>query len=185
MSVTKPAPQPLAKDEQKASKQQTGAAAGAAGTGAGVATSTNTSAWVNGLWKYRSYLNDAAQSLFGEGDMQLSANDQDQSVTGTLNMDGLMMDLKGTALDAYTSIHLKGFGRDGTPTAGWKYDYQFALAYRWPNGVNQVPSFVGSVIRVVPHGKAAAGVVASAIAVRVASGSAPATGAAAAAASKE
>ena len=49
---------------------------------------------------------------------------------------------------------------------GWEYDYHGHLAHQWPNGVNQVPALVGTVIRAKPHGAAPAGYVASFVAVR-------------------
>jgi hypothetical protein len=53
-------------------------------------------------------------------------------------------------------------GRPGTVTAGWQYDYYANLAHPWPNGINQVPALVSSVIRA----KLPAGYVASFIAVK-------------------
>jgi hypothetical protein len=52
-------------------------------------------------------------------------------------------------------------------TKGWIYDYLGYLVPMWPDGVDQRPAIVGTVIRTVPHseGKAKAGVVASFIAV--------------------
>jgi len=52
-------------------------------------------------------------------------------------------------------------------TKGWIYDYLGYLVPMWPNGVDQRPAIVGTVIRTVPHsdGMAKAGVVASFIAV--------------------
>jgi hypothetical protein len=71
----------------------------------------------------------------------------------------------GSATEGPT-FELIGTGRPGTGTDGWEYDYRGQLAYRWPNGINQVPSLVGTVIRAKPHGPAPAGYVASFIAVR-------------------
>jgi hypothetical protein len=33
----------------------------------------------------------------------------------------------------------------------WIYDYEGYLVPDWPNGVDQVPAIVGSVIRTIPH----------------------------------
>ena len=60
----------------------------------------------------------------------------------------------------------------------WIYDYQGYLIPHWPNGVDERPAIVGSVIRTIPHSGSAppgggpppinpAGVVASFYAVRV------------------
>ena len=50
----------------------------------------------------------------------------------------------------------------------WVYDYEGYVIRPWPNGVDQRPAFVGTVVRTVAHsqGKSKAGVVASFIAVR-------------------
>ncbi|MCF4126449.1 hypothetical protein [Methylobacterium sp. SyP6R] len=129
---------------------------------------------VSGLWTYRSYRNDpalisgdpdkAAQNIFGEGVFDLRLDGE--AVTGMLDMGGgYVLDLTGSAA-AGAEIALVGLGRAGTPTAGWEYDYRGVPAYRWPNGVGQVPALVGTVIRAKPHGGAPAGTVASFIAVK-------------------
>jgi len=33
----------------------------------------------------------------------------------------------------------------------WIYDYECYLVPHWPNGVDQVPALVGSVVRTIPH----------------------------------
>jgi hypothetical protein len=54
----------------------------------------------------------------------------------------------------------------------WIYDYEGYLVNHWPNGVQQRPAIVGSVIRTIPHSGgepgtvAPAGVVASFYAVK-------------------
>ncbi len=58
-------------------------------------------------------------------------------------------------------LRFQGRGIEGTDTAGWVYDYNAYLVPAWMEGVNQIPSIVGSVIRTEPHGQAKAGVVAS------------------------
>jgi hypothetical protein len=61
---------------------------------------------------------------------------------------------------------IAGVGRANTPTAGWEYDYNCITGSVWPNGVDQVPSILGTVIRAKPHNGSPAGVVASFIGVR-------------------
>ena len=123
-----------------------------------------------GRWSYRSYRNTADQPIFGAGIFDLETPDE-QTVTGTLDMGGgFVLDLEGTVAAGsagLASFEIVGTGRDGTPTAGWQYDYNGSLAHQWPNGVDQVPALVGSVIRAKPHNGAPAGVVASFIAVNV------------------
>jgi hypothetical protein len=132
---------------------------------------------LQGKWTYRSYLNttglvggdkDKALALiFGEG---IYAIDQlsGATLTGTLDMGGgYVLDLRRTVTQtAPLSVALSGYGRAGTRTAGWEYDYSASLAYQWPNAVNQIPALVGSVIRAKPHDGGAAGFVASFIAVK-------------------
>lgn len=55
---------------------------------------------------------------------------------------------------------------DTAGTKGWVYDYLGYLIPMWPDGIDQRPAIVGTVIRTVAHGKAPAGVVASFIAVK-------------------
>ena len=136
---------------------------------------------ISGKWTYRSYVNSpvlvdgdanrALQMIFGEG---VFTFDTPTSTTlkGTLDMGGgFVLDLEGTVQPtaqggAPVTVEIIGTGRANTPTAGWEYDYYGYLAYRWPNGVNQVPALVGSVIRAKPHNGAPAGFVASFIAVK-------------------
>jgi hypothetical protein len=107
--------------------------------------------------------------IFGEGVISFDAP-TGNNVTGTFDMGGgYVLDLKGTAKatssgDMY--IEIFGSGRAGTKTENWEYDYQGWMTPKWPNGVNQVPSIVGTVIRAKPHDGGAAGVVASFIAVK-------------------
>lgn len=132
---------------------------------------------LTGKWTYRSYVNTtvlvgndkdkALADIFGEG---IYAFDPPSgaALVGTLDMgSGYVLDLKGTITQtAPLSVAISGYGRAGTPTDGWEYDYNASMAYQWPNGVNQTPALVGSVIRAKPHGGAPAGYVASFIAVK-------------------
>lgn len=124
---------------------------------------------VSGKWAYRSYLNQPDQPVFGQGVMTFEELSENLFV-GTLDMGGgYVMNLQGIETGGGpgepAAIRMVGLGVPGSPTAGWRYDYQCWPAYHWPNGVDQVPSLVGTTIRVVPHNGAPAGVVASFIAV--------------------
>jgi hypothetical protein len=133
-----------------------------------------------GKWTYRSYRNvpdlvagDANKALgliFGEGiyTLELASN---SALSGTIDMGGgFVLDLHGAVhpatADAPLTVEMAGLGRDGTPTAGWEYDYYASPAHQWPNGLNQVAALLGSVIRAKPHDGAPAGMVASFIAVK-------------------
>ncbi|MBB4373491.1 hypothetical protein GGD63_006314 [Bradyrhizobium sp. cir1] len=116
--------------------------------------------------------NSAAKALsliFGEGIMAFD-QPSGKNVTGTFDMGGgYVLDLKGTMQTSSSgdiTVELFGTGRAGTPTANWEYDYRATTTPKWPNGVNQIPTLVGTVIRARPHDGGAAGVVASFIAIK-------------------
>jgi hypothetical protein len=125
---------------------------------------------VAGKWAYRSYLNTADQRIFGQGIFTFTTPST-TTLKGTLDMGGgLVLDLDGSVRPPDKSsplcVAIKGYGRAGTKTEGWEYDYDAFLGHQWPNGVDQVPSLVGTVIRAKPHDGGPAGVTASFIAVR-------------------
>jgi hypothetical protein len=131
-----------------------------------------------GKWTYRSFHNRAA---LVNGDKQAAldlifaeavftfAVDEAYGVKGALDWDGGGLDITGTITVASAkalAVELVGTGRPNSETAGWEYDYRASLAYHWPNGVDQVPALVGTVIRAKPHDGEPAGYVASFIAVK-------------------
>jgi hypothetical protein len=136
-----------------------------------------------GKWTYRSFHNDpapvaedpdtAAQKalalIFAEAVFSFEIPTS-TTLQGTIDWPGGGLDLRGTirpdGAGALPTVEIVGMGRPGTGTADWEYDYRGQLAYQWPNGVNQVPALVGSVIRAKPHNGAPAGYVASFIAVK-------------------
>ena len=123
-----------------------------------------------GTWAYRSYQNIQEQKVFGAGIFAFMTPSPDK-IQGTLDMgNDLVLDLDGTVTaasgNAPLTVHIIGNGRPKTKTDGWEYDYYGFLAYQWPNGVDQVQSLVGTVIRAKPHNGGPAGVTASFIAVR-------------------
>ena len=135
-----------------------------------------------GSWTYRSFRNDPTpvgdvdqdpsklvSLLFAEGEW--TVQDAPAGVfKGQLQFGpDASMDLSGTiTTDASGArhVHINGKGRPGTSTAAFFYDYDGWLAYTWPNGVDQRPAIVGSIVRVKPHDGAPAGYVASFIAVK-------------------
>jgi len=131
-----------------------------------------------GKWTYRSFHNrpalvgDNAQAaldlIFAEAVFTFEVSGT--SLKGAIDWDGGGLDLKGQVRPASgqapESVAIVGTGRPQTSTAGWEYDYRGSLAYRWPNGIDQVPALVGTVIRAKPHGSSPAGYVASFIAVK-------------------
>ena len=130
-----------------------------------------------GGWYYRSFLNDPQKIpnlnalLFGEGDFML-----DESPLGRLSGTGDFgggdtVRFQGTVLHgSLITIRFQATGT-GPSNGDWLYDYLGILVPRWPNGVAQVPSIVGTVVRSAPHSNGAggispAGTVASFIAVK-------------------
>jgi hypothetical protein len=108
--------------------------------------------------------------LFAEGEWVVESTN-DGTFKGQLVLGpGAIMDLTGSITPAAGSnlahVHINGKGRVGTSTEKYFYDYDGVLGFSWPNGVNQTPAIVGSVIRVKPHDGAPAGYVASFIAVK-------------------
>ena len=134
---------------------------------------------IAGKWTYRSFHNnpkpvtgDAQTALglfFAEAEFRFEAL-SDTAFKGVIDWGSGGLDLSGTLRrggeDTPTAFAIVGLGRPGSETDGWEYDYNGCLAYKWPNGVNQVPALVGSLVRAKPHGSAPAGYVASFIAVK-------------------
>jgi hypothetical protein len=125
-----------------------------------------------GRWTYRSFRNDPELSRefnelrFGAGTLVLDEPDYGR-LSGSLGGEGWNLSLVG----GYTygnpfALRFQGSGDiDGER---WVYGYVGYLVPIWPNGVDQRPAIVGSVIRTVPHnnGQARAGYVASIISVK-------------------
>jgi hypothetical protein len=124
------------------------------------------------LFGQGSTANNAAKSLglmFGEGVMTFDPP-SGSAVVGTFDMGGgYVLDLKGTMQTTASgdiAVELAGTGRAKTPTENWEYDYKASTTPKWPNGVDQIPTLVGTVIRAKPHDGGAAGVVASFISIK-------------------
>jgi hypothetical protein len=145
-------------------------------------------AMLAGKWTYRSYRNDPAlvgddavaalATIFGEGVFDFEETGP-HAFTGGLGMGaGYALTLTGEwhGDGDRAQFAIVGLGIDGTATAGWRYDYNGGWGYRWPDGIDQVPSLLGTVVRVNPHGpNAPAGVTASFVAVRQPGEAAPRT----------
>jgi hypothetical protein len=140
---------------------------------------------LTGKWTYRSYRNTPAlvgndpqaalALIFGEGVFDFEAGEGDR-FGGALGMGGgYALTLQGQVLPGDPpGFSIIGLGVDGTPTAGWRYDYHGVTGYEWPEGVDQVRSLLGTVVRVNAHGPSSpAGYTASFIAVRHNDDSAP------------
>jgi hypothetical protein len=127
---------------------------------------------LEGTWSYRSFVNNPDLSVgfddlrFGAGTLQIE-EPAFGLLSGSLGGAGWSLALSGGVTYGNPfAVRFQGVGEIGGES--WVYDYTGYLVPPWPNGVGQRPAIVGSVIRTVPHsgGQAAAGFVASFIAVR-------------------
>lgn len=130
-----------------------------------------------GTWTYRSFLSNPDVNAdfdtleFGRGNIRIDPGAM-QTFSGLIYGPGWELKLKGSIVYGNPfSIRFQGMGIVGG--AQWIYDYQGYLIPDWPNGIDQRPALVGSIVRTIPHptgpnGKstAPAGVVAQWIAVK-------------------
>jgi hypothetical protein len=119
---------------------------------------------VVGTWHYRSFVNnpqkvsDVNTILFGEGDFELCESPLGQlSGTGdfgggdTVKFQGIV------SHGSLTTIRFRGIGT-GSTNSDWLYDYLGVVMSSWPNGVAQIPSIVGTVVRSAPHANGSGGI---------------------------
>lgn len=126
------------------------------------------SKYFGGNWTYRSLHNAPANTPFSNLEfatavMRFTKHSGD-SFWGVLDMGtGYALNLTGklTSSNGTTAFYIQGLGVPNTGTANWEYDYQGYVVPKWKNGVQQVDTCVGSVIRAKPHGNAKAGQTAS------------------------
>lgn len=132
---------------------------------------------LTGAWTYRSFLSNPDVNAdfdtleFGRGNIRIDPGSL-QTFSGLIYGPGWELKLKGSiAYGNPFNVRFQGVGIVGG--AQWIYDYQGYLIPDWPNGIDQRPALVGSIVRTIPHptgpnGKstAPAGVVAQWIAVK-------------------
>jgi hypothetical protein len=122
---------------------------------------------LSGLWTYRSFLNDpkllypTAPPTLPELILQEALVELGTPTSTTLQggIDWLgrgdfVLDLRGwnqPVGDEPSKFGIVGTGRPGTNTEGMEYHYEGHLTPKWPNGINQVPALVGSLIRGKPN----------------------------------
>lgn len=128
-----------------------------------------------GTWTYRSFLNDPDVSTpfnnleFGRGNIRIDASPMNE-FAGSIYGPGWQLTLTGsTNWGNPFTVRFQGKGVVGGEE--WIYDYLGYVTLPWPNGVNQRPAIVGTIVRTIPHssgngGVAPAGVVCSWIAVK-------------------
>jgi hypothetical protein len=119
-----------------------------------------------GKWTYRSFNNDPHLSTafndleFGKGTITVAAAPFGV-FAGTIGGPGWQLDLNGSI--GYGSPFAVRFqGRGVVGGEEWVYDYTGYVIPAWPNGVNQRPAMVGSIVRTIPHSGGAPGTVAPA-----------------------
>lgn len=128
-----------------------------------------------GTWTYRSFLNDPDYATpfnnleFGRANIRIDPVPMNE-FKGLIYGPGWQLTLKGSLNygNPFT-VRFQGTGLVGGEE--WIYDYIGYVTLPWPNGVNQRPAIVGSIVRTIPHasgtgGTAPAGVVCSWIAVK-------------------
>jgi len=129
-----------------------------------------------GKWTYRSFLNDPDPAKpfndleFGVGAISIEEGPI-AALVGVIGGQGWSLALKGArSYGDPMRARFQGVGIVGGET--WIYDYVGYLVPDWPNGVEQRPAIVGSVVRSLPHSGSnpgtvnPAGVVASFVAVK-------------------
>lgn len=123
-------------------------------------------------WSYRSFRNnpdlsaDFNELKFGVGRLVIE-EPSFGVVRGTLGGEDWSLKLLGHS--SYGSpFEIRFQGKGVISGEEWIYDYHGFLIPSWPNGIDQRPAIVGTIIRTVPHsgGEATAGYVASWIAVK-------------------
>src|SRR5262245_35493319 len=108
-----------------------------------------------GRWTYRSLLNepDVAKPFdkleFGRATLQIDDAPL-EILRGTIGGPGWSLKLEGSR-EYGSPMRVRFQGKGVISGEQWVYDYDAFLVAHWPNGVNQRPALVGSVIRTVPH----------------------------------
>lgn len=108
-----------------------------------------------GTWTYRSFLSDPELDTdfdaleFGRGNIRIDDGPM-QDFSGLIYGPGWSLDLKGSTTygDPFT-VRFQGKGVVGG--AEWIYDYLGYVVKPWPNGVDQRPAIVGTIVRTIPH----------------------------------
>lgn len=116
-----------------------------------------------GEWSYRSLLNDPDLDTefndlqFGKGTIVINADSPSTILTGTIGGPGWSLDLTGSrSYGNPMEVRFQGKGVVGGEE--WIYAYLGYLVPHWPNGIQQTPAMVGSIVRVIPHSSSSGGV---------------------------
>lgn len=108
-----------------------------------------------GTWTYRSFLSnpdldaDFDSLEFGRGNIRIDAAPM-QDFNGLIYGPGWELKLTGSIeYGSPFTVNFQGKGVVGG--AEWIYDYRGYYVPRWPNGIDQRPAMVGSIVRAIPH----------------------------------
>src|SRR5712691_7877943 len=132
---------------------------------------------LKGRWIYRSLVNNKvlntpfANLQFGLGIIEFKKIAGGRILDASLDMgNNLILTIGGEIAKegGVTSLKWRGTGVAGSPTAGWIYDYEAYLSPKWKKATDKTPILIGSVLRVVAHGGAPAGVTGSCYMVKLA-----------------
>jgi hypothetical protein len=118
---------------------------------------------LTGVWTYRSFHNDPNlttpydQYLFGSG--YITIDDAPAGVfRGKIGDTGWGLACSGSINYGYPNVvRFQGKGIVGGEE--WIYDYLGFVVPAWPNGQDQVPAIVGTIVRTIPHSGSAPGTV--------------------------
>ncbi|MBV7333033.1 hypothetical protein KFU94_33350 [Chloroflexi bacterium TSY] len=110
---------------------------------------------LQGLWTYRSFNNQPDLNIdfdkleFGRGNLRIDEAPL-QTLKGLIYGEGWQLTLTGSVNygDPFT---LRFQGKGVVNGEEWIYAYLGYFVNEWPNGVDQRPAIVGSIVRVIPH----------------------------------
>jgi hypothetical protein len=110
---------------------------------------------------------DLTLEAAGAGDTPAGLDLGGSKISGRVSFGDIYLTVSGTAVsgtavsgtvvsgtaepDKPPTIRYRATGVEGTPTAGWIYDFVGYLAPSWPRGEGQRPAIVGTAIRTVQH----------------------------------
>ena len=108
-----------------------------------------------GEWSYRSLDNNPDLSVsfndlqFGMGTIKIEEAPMNQ-LKGTIGGPGWELELQGS-MSYGNPMEIRFQGKGVISGEEWIYNYVGYMVPPWCNGVNEVPSIVGSIVRVIPH----------------------------------
>lgn len=108
-----------------------------------------------GNWSYRSLLNNPDLSVafndlqFGMGTIRMDESPMN-AFKGLIYGPGWSLDLNGS-VNYGSPFELRFQGKGVVGGEEWIYNYVGYMVQPWVDGINQPPTLVGSIVRVIPH----------------------------------